>query len=503
MLFYNEDWIHFVATRYNAGIEVTEENLREYIYSLKGTQITDFAMNINGSVSGAPSDIMQTFVQRYLLKEDNGECVDYTNTFAKEFYNLIVKKSIDMYAVWVKALNEVGINPWISIRLNDCHGSMEKTDLRKSSYIEAHPEYHISSYREKDGYFDKCLDYAKKEVRELMIAYIDEALSKYDVCGLELDMMREMFFFKCGFEKQGQEIMAGFIGDVRKILNKYEKEYGHKIKLSLILPPSPETVYNKGVDISSISKYIDYITIIGRWETTDTDMPIEIWKQILKNTDIKLGGGQQLLVKSYPKYEKIPTITSVDMAFGQAIANTSRGCDFVYLYNYMDFGKYEGMEEWMYEDCIRNDKNRSLLFNNIGEKHTLLKQNRSHVVTFCDFEMTNREVHGVLPLCFDKDSVYTKIKIPIGEVPENAKAMIVLGIDDYEETIPDDFSVYVNGEECTFFKEMRLERLIYDKKCYAFSIEKNLFDIIYAEIKVSKKCSVEYIEVKIISNKEC
>ena len=69
---------------------------------------------------------MQTFVQRYLLKDDNGERVDYTNTFAKEFYNLIVKKSIDMYAVCVKALNEVGINPWISTRLNDCHGSMEK-----------------------------------------------------------------------------------------------------------------------------------------------------------------------------------------------------------------------------------------------------------------------------------------------------------------------------------------------------------------------------------------
>ena len=40
MLFYNEDWIHFIMTRYNSGTEVTEQTLKDYIYSLKGTQIT-------------------------------------------------------------------------------------------------------------------------------------------------------------------------------------------------------------------------------------------------------------------------------------------------------------------------------------------------------------------------------------------------------------------------------------------------------------------------------
>jgi len=47
MLFYNEDWIHFVQTRYRAGVPASKEALREYIYSLKGTQITDFVMNVN------------------------------------------------------------------------------------------------------------------------------------------------------------------------------------------------------------------------------------------------------------------------------------------------------------------------------------------------------------------------------------------------------------------------------------------------------------------------
>ena len=46
-----------------------------------------------------------------------------------------------------------------------------------------------------------------------------------------------------------------------------------------------------------------------------------------------------------------------------------------------------------------------------------------------------------------------------------------------------------------------MEKHIYDKKCYAFSIEKNRFDTMYAEIKTRKKCAVEYVEVKVIAEK--
>lgn len=115
MLFYNEDWIHFVWTRYEAGIEVTEKTLKDYVYSLKDTQITDFAMNINGTVSTADSKIFETFADKYLATEENGIPVNYKNTFAREVYKIIHEKKLDMYQVWIDALKEVGINPWISV----------------------------------------------------------------------------------------------------------------------------------------------------------------------------------------------------------------------------------------------------------------------------------------------------------------------------------------------------------------------------------------------------
>lgn len=202
MLFYNEDWIHFIMTRYNSGTEVTEQPLKDYIYSFKGTQVTDFVMNVNGTVSTAPSEVLETFADKYLATEENGVEVYFKNTFAKVAYNLICENKIDMYKVWIDALNETGINPWISIRINDCHGNTEKTDVRKNSFVDANPDLHLASYCNGTGYFDKCLDYSNEKVRNRMLKYIEEMLERYDVYGLELDMMRDFIFTKPGFEQE-------------------------------------------------------------------------------------------------------------------------------------------------------------------------------------------------------------------------------------------------------------------------------------------------------------
>lgn len=133
MLYYNEDWMHFLWTRHNAGIDITEEYLKEYIYSFKGTQVTDFLMNVNGTVSTAASRVLETFADKYLATEENGIPVDYKDTFAREAYDLIYEKKLDMFQIWIDAAREIGINPWLSFRTNDCHSNMlAKVSLRKS-----------------------------------------------------------------------------------------------------------------------------------------------------------------------------------------------------------------------------------------------------------------------------------------------------------------------------------------------------------------------------------
>ena len=209
-----------------------------------------------------------------------------------------------------------------------------------------------------------------------------------------------------------------------------------------------------------------------------------------------LGGGQQLLFKPYRGYK--PVTVSVKMAFGQAISNLSRGCDFVYLYNYMDMGEYEGVyDKWSkYNESIRNDENRPLIFNNIGSVETLLKQERSHVVTYNDFWRYDIPVCSVLPVCFDGvDGEYKQIKIPVGKVPQGAEVKLFLGVS--EKINPEDISVYVNAEKCVFEDVVKIDPNIYENNCYVFVVSGEMYVVMYAEVNISKKCKVEYVEIEV------
>ena len=493
MLFYNEDWVHFIMTRYNSGIEVTEQILKDYIYSLKGTQITDFAMNVNGTISTAPSEVFETFADKYLATEENGVEVDFKNTYAQVAYNLICEKKIDMYKIWIDALKEIGINPWISIRINDCHGNCEKTEIRKSSFVEANPDLHLAAYRNGTGYFDKCLDYSNEKVINRMLKYIEEMLNRYDVYGLELDMMRDFVLTKPGFEQD----INKFLSDVINVKKKFEDKYNHKIKLMLLLPSSPNLCLEKGVNPIDYADEIDNVVIIARWQTTDTDMPIELWKQLLRGTDINLGCGQQIFTRPYFAHK--PAITSVKMAFGQAMANLSRGCDFVYLYNYMDMVEYEtGLETFSYGESIRNDENRHFLLGNIGKTETLIKQERSHVVTYADFTNCSLTASSVLPLEFTGKTGFKTVKIPVGKIPKNAKVKLILGVKSEEKLTASDFEIYANSAACAYLETTRINEMIYENDCYVFDISKNLADIIYAEIRTKKAALVEYVMIDVI-----
>lgn len=497
MLFYNEDWLHHIWTRHEAGIEISEESLKDYVSVFKGSQITDFIMNLNATISTSESEVFDTYADKYLVKEEAGEAVDYSGTFAEAAYKVREKK-LDIYKVWIEEVKKMGINPWISIRMNDCHGSYLKTDIRKSSFITNHPEYHIAAHRERIGYFDQCLDFSHDEVRNTLLAYIDEQLGRYDVYGIEFDFMRESFFVQFGKEHTGIPIMDKFMKEVFAVVKKYEEKYGHPIKRSMILSTEPNLTLERGMDIFGFIDELDFIIIIPRWETVDTDMPIELWKRLLRGTNVKLACGQQLLFKPYRGYK--PVITTVEMAYGQAAANLSRGADLVYLYNYMDLAKYEGeLGPWEYEACIRNDENRPDIFKNIGKLDTLMKKERSHVVTYSDFWRYDIPDCSVLPIEYTGGyTEFEQIKIPVGKVPEGAKVQLILGIDHETELAPEDMFVYVNATRCELIEKTKINERVYENDCYVFTIGGELYDVMYAEVKITKKCRLEYVEIRVI-----
>ncbi len=497
MLFYNEDWIHFLTTRYNRKEKISREALKTYIDGLCGTQITDFCMNVNGMVSTAESEIMETFSGKYLTTEENGTPVNYTNTYARYAYEM-KQEGLDMYEVWIEELRKIGIRPWISFRMNDTHGRVNEPELRKASWVNAEPDNLISAHRKMEIARDMSSNYLKQPVRERMIGYIKEIMHRYDADGIELDFTRECTIFPFGMAHQGKAVLNTVIDEIDDIRRDCERQFGHSVKLSLLMPPHVEMCMSYGFDLLHIAEKADLITIIPHWDSIDTNMPFDVWRALLRDKDVLLGGGQQLLFKQYTGQGS--KISSVEMAFGQAMANLSNGADFVYLYNYMDDAINEGMDTWLYPECIRNDAHRRWMFENIGRRETLLGQNRSHLLTFADSVPAWERVTSRLPIRFKKPlpnrtGCRELIRINVGTISQESAAWLVLGFDSSRALENEDFDIYINCKRVHLVKRSKINLNIYEKDCYFFEWKENRFDQAYVEIMIHKECTLEHAEI--------
>ena len=486
-VFFNEDWIHFLWTRYTDNIEITPQVLKEFIYQYKGTDITDFVMNVNGTVSTFPSKVLESFSDKYTAKSENGFPVDYTDTYAKSAYNLFVKENTDMYSVWIEALREVGISPWISVRMNDCHDNFENTSIRKSSQVEKHPEFWRTPYRTPD-YFGKCLNYALPEVSKMMLDYISEALERYDVDGLELDFMREMVLFVPGHEECN--IITEFMKSVKSRITDAEQKYGHKIKLSVIVATEPEVCFEAGLDVKKWAELglIDMVCIIPRWETITTNVPIEFWKSILGKTPLSVG--QQILVMSY-RGGYWP-MSNLAMAYGQAYSSISRGADCVYLYNYMD-GLDPGLEIYCHDTAIRRHQEEFL--KNLNES-VLRVCERRFPLTFNDYLNYWSPTAYSLPIEFKENEqpYFRTLRISTGDLRKDT-ALLQLGIYSAEKLVKDDFEVYSNGIKGEFTSPVP-DKNICKNDWYAFKLNsENIQRHTVIELLIKKPCMVEYMEI--------
>ena len=480
---FNEDWVHFFWTRYENNIDVTEKTLRDFIYQYKDTAITDFSMNVNGTVSGFPSEVLESLTDKYNHDEENGYKVDYKNSFAKTAYDIFVVKKLDKYKIWIDALHEIGRKAWISFRMNDCHADLEKFNILKNSDIEKHKNLWRQPYREPD-YFGKCLNYADERVRMLAYSYLKETLERYNPDGIELDFMRELLVFVPGCENR--DIMTDFMRNVKSIVTEAENKYGHKIQISIIAAPEPKTNYEAGLDIAVWARegLIDSVCAIQRWETITTNIPVEFWKSIIG--DVPFAAGQQLLVRGNRETESV--MSNVDMAFGQAAAAASRGADFVYLYNYFDLTE-SGLNSVLHDTAIRPVPKEFL--ESAGNLSKLKKHPRRYPLTYDDCPNYWERVNCRLPINFD-GNFFETIRISTGDLSGDS---VLLQLGCSEKLTADDFEIYVNGKPVNPAEAVP-DYNIYKKNWYAFLIEpENCERHLTAEISAKKACRLEYAEI--------
>ena len=414
--------------------EVTEDTLNEYVEWYAGTDVTDLLFNIFCQASDTPSDVFTFCGDLYLRTEQDGKPVD--NSFHQCFHDIYYKYGIDLFETWFAKCREEGINPWISIRMNDCHEpDNEVSFLRGDLFYTARDNGWMIG--DEYGYYHICLNYAVPEVRQLMLDYIKEQLMRYDVYGLELDWMREIYCFDYLHADNTEivGIMNGFMRDVKDIVKTAEEKWGHGILISARLPRDIEQAKVFGFDAKTWAqeKLVDSITVTPRWATCDSAMPINDWKTQLPG--IEIYAGIETLVNQQNDFSG----ATPEIVNGYMAQYLTAGADGIYLFNYMKTSP----------ESERSD----VVFNSFGSVDEVINSSRRHVVTYQDMAPSGYEIYHPLGKNLFCHRHY-QLPIETGVIPEGSKVKLILGFAD--EIKADKITVTCGGKECAFVGETEI-----------------------------------------------
>ena len=514
----NEDSDHFLHTRMDMIEQVDRLYLEKFIDQYNNTDVTDFLMCIYGMLTTYPSAYKTSYADKYYKTEEMGQTVDYKNGISRSAHILWEEKRLDMYAIWIEECRKIGINPWLSYRMNDAHCHFEVPNaLTSDKFYEHLDDWARVRHRKKIGYYERCRDFEIEGVRKEFLDCLRESLNRYDPYGIELDFQREFDCFRIGHEWSAKDLMTEFIGEVKTVVQNAEEKWGHKIKIAVRCHPDPASCLELGFDIIRWSElgYIDMYIASPRWYATDNDMPITLWKQILKPYNVEVAGAMEINIANGSQFDGVswlpPIMQTVSTTLGTAANILSQGADKVYLFNYMDTPNQMCNEEKNFdtdeETLARTDIKTPFLAGNgykrivqtAGTLEKIQKFVRRHIVTYTDKNPLWRKGNIVLPSVVSETFPFY-VRIATGTVPENAKILLKAGI--REKFEPEKMEIYVNSSSLSYIEqEDAVAPVLTKSSIYVFEIPK---EAIVSGMQVAEfiawegKFTVDYVEITII-----
>ena len=438
----NEDNSHFFGTR--AGQPLTAQTVDALVDQYAGTQVAHLLFSPNSMRTSYGSRVWDPIWRGYepdgpddqpLLASLAPEQRPGARRWVHTAWELD-QAGIDVYARWIARARGHGISPWLSMRMNDIHGVDDEKSFMHSEFWRAHPEYRRVPYRFA-AWTDRAFDYGHREVRDYHFALIEELAERYDFDGLELDWMRFGFHFRPGHEAAGAAQLTAFTERVRQLLDGWEKQRGHRIRLGARVPSRPQTALGLGMDAVSWARQgsIDWLVVTPFWATIEPDMPMEEWRALLQGTGVELGAGLEVLLRPYPAAKRFQT-NSLATVGAASLALLHRGADRIYLFNYMDS-----------ETTIDAGDEYPRLLRELGDGAAMAHQPRRHVLTYADTWAVGEPQATALPATVAAGS-WLAFRLPIGPRPTTDQAWVALAFEPGSGATGEAALVRVNGEPC-------------------------------------------------------
>ncbi len=416
---------------------ISKENairaIEDYIDVYANTQVSTLLFNVNYQRACYDSKIMESF---WNLDNPDSAITGWPLNHWK-----IYKMGIDVYDVSLNHSRKRGISPWISFRMNDHHYFTDSTKINQL-WLD-HPELRLSP----SGMFD----YSNKDVRDYYIAFIEEALEKYDVDGIELDWMRTHTIFKENEAAEGINLINEFMKEVRQITEQVASKRGHSIQVAVRVPSTPAVGRRFGLDGAAWVKdgLVDVLVPTNWYVPTNFDIPVELWKsEIGPEPDYTLAPGADFAYKiAENKYLKSMKSSAESMC-GFTVASYSRGADAIYLFNNFDPSYKQKIIKEDGEIEVVDDK--LSILREAGNLESSLNAPRKHVYTFTNPDtILSRKDAPALPQGEEKI-----FKIYTGTQSAQGEFVIRVGLDSKEGFESAKLKVKLNNKNCSQIEDL-------------------------------------------------
>jgi hypothetical protein len=376
IIYFNEDNEHFYAG--HPSSDMSEDGVRRLVdtYAETGT-IKGLLFCVNLQRALYDSDVWERFSD---IKDDG----PYVQNL-----RLLSRRGVDQFAIWLERSKQLGIENWLTMRMNDSHGLKEADQemVDCSHYKWPSQKWRNGRHLRRAPYrsersWEGSYNYGLPEIREHHLALIKELFERYDMFGLELDWMRWGMMFAPGFEREGQRVLTEFVGRVRELADAAETRYGHPIKLAHRVPSHPESCLNYGFNVIEWGErgWVDMLTVSSFLGGNEFDPQIALWRKLLPK-DTLLNAYVSTFGATYPGN----TVISDDFLRGAAAGALSCGADSLYLFN----------------ECYREPKNTHVLnelMRDIADPERLVRAPRRLTTGYTQAILAGESNRNTLPV---------------------------------------------------------------------------------------------------------
>ena len=202
------------------------------------------------------------------------------------------------YQAMVKRGKELGIDVFLSIRMNDNHFSgMQLDEMANANHAgltdirKQHPEWCLGP-KNAPPWFALSWNMAIPEVREHRFLYISEAIAQADWDGIELDWQRHAFHLPANDAWRLRYTLTDLQRAVRQHTDAIARRRGRPFPVSIRVATTLEACKRIGYDLKTwVNERLFDILVTGGGAGTDPGSDVEGFRKLLHGTGIRFYAG--------------------------------------------------------------------------------------------------------------------------------------------------------------------------------------------------------------------